>query len=164
MPTIYDFQAKDIDGKEVPLTAYQGRVLLVVNVASKCAFTPQYSGLQQLYDRYQGKGFAVLGFPCNQFGSQEPGTETEIQNFCDTRYSVRFPLFSKIDVNGPNAHPVFEFLKEARPGLLGSRKIKWNFTKFLIDSAGVPLKRYSPQTTPAAIEKDIQKALTRKPK
>jgi glutathione peroxidase len=157
--TVHDFKAKAIDGREVLLSDYQGKVLLIVNVASKCAFTPQYTGLQKLYDQYKKSGFEVLGFPCNQFGHQEPGQESDIQTFCDLTYGVRFPMFSKIDVNGPKAHPVFEFLKRAKPGFLGTKGIKWNFTKFLIDRAGNPLKRYSPKTDPGVIGKDIQAAL-----
>ena len=157
--TVHDFHAKAIDGADVPLSDFRGRVLLIVNVASKCGFTSQYAGLQDLYDRYEKQGLSVLGFPCNQFGSQEPGSEAEIRAFCDTRFNVRFPLFSKVEVNGPGTHPVFEFLKSKLPGFLGSRQIKWNFTKFLVDREGRPLKRYSPQTAPSAIEKDIQQAL-----
>jgi glutathione peroxidase len=157
--TVYDFQAKTIDGREIPLSSFKGKVLLIVNVASRCGFTPQYSGLQKLYDQHKAAGFEVLGFPCNQFGQQEPAKESEIRTFCDTTYGVQFPLFSKIDVNGPNAHPVFEFLKSAKPGLLGMKRIKWNFTKFLIDRTGKPIKRYAPQTAPNAIEKDIDLAL-----
>jgi glutathione peroxidase len=157
--TIYDFQAKTIDGRDVSLSEYRGKVLLIVNVASRCGFTPQYGGLQKLYDQHKASGFEVLGFPCNQFGHQEPANESEIQTFCDTTYGVRFPLFSKIDVNGSKAHPVFEFLKSAKPGFLGMKLIKWNFTKFLIDRTGRPIKRYSPQTAPSVIEKDIEAAL-----
>jgi glutathione peroxidase len=157
--TVHDFKAKAIDGREVPLSDFKGKVLLIVNVASKCAFTPQYTGLQKLYEQYQESGFEVLGFPCNQFGQQEPGQESDIQTFCDRTYNVRFPLFSKIDVNGPKADPVFEFLKRSKPGFLGTRRIKWNFTKFLIDRAGNPIKRYSPNTAPRVIEKDIQATL-----
>jgi glutathione peroxidase len=157
--TVYDFQAKTIDGREVSLATYKGKVLLIVNVASRCGFTPQYSGLQKLYDQHKVSGFEVLGFPCNQFGQQEPAKDSEIQDFCDLNYGVKFPLFSKIDVNGPKAHPVYEFLKKARPGFLGLKGIKWNFTKFLIDRTGRPIKRYSPQTAPAVIEKDIAAAL-----
>jgi glutathione peroxidase len=157
--TLNDFNAKAIDGTDVPLSNFRGKVVLVVNVASKCGFTPQYAGLQELYDRYEQSGFAVLGFPCNQFREQEPGSDAEIKAFCGTRYNVSFPMFSKIDVNGPNAHPIFEFLKTSLPGFLGSRRIKWNFTKFLIDRTGNPRKRYSPQTSPSAIAKDIEQAL-----
>lgn len=157
--TVYDFQARTIDGRELPLSDFKGKVLLIVNTASKCGFTSQYTGLQKLYDQYQKSGFEVLGFPCNQFGQQEPGQESDIQTFCDLNFGVKFPLFSKIDVNGPKAHPVFEFLKRMKPGILGMKRIKWNFTKFLIDRNGKPIKRYSPQTAPSVIEKDIQAAL-----
>ena len=157
--TIYDFTAKTIDGRDVSLREYAGKVLLIVNVASRCGFTPQYRGLEELYERFGKDGFAVLGFPCNQFGSQEPGSASEIQSFCDLQYGVRFPLFSKIDVNGPSTHPLYEFLKKTKPGFLGTKRIKWNFTKFLIDRQGRPMRRYPPQTKPSAIEKDIQLAL-----
>ena len=156
--TVYDFKVRTIDGDEIPLSTYRGKVLLIVNVASKCGFTPQYKGLEELHERF-GKEFEVLGFPCNQFGQQEPGSDSEIRAFCDLRYGVRFPLFSKIDVNGPGTHPLYEYLKSAKPGFLGSKRIKWNFTKFLIDRQGRPVKRYSPQTKPEAVEKDIQSAL-----
>src|SRR5436190_21414313 len=131
--TVYDFKATTIDGHEVSLADYRGKVLLIVNVASRCGFTPQYSGLQKLYAQHRESGFEVLGFPCNQFGQQEPAKESEIQNFCDMTYGVQFPLFSKIDVNGPKAHPIYEFLARSKPGFLGTKRIKWNFTKFLID-------------------------------
>lgn len=157
--TVYDFKARSIDGREVSLAEYRGKVLLIVNVASKCGFTPQYRGLEELYERFGKDGFEVLGFPCNQFGSQEPGTDSDIKGFCDLQYGVRFPLFSKIDVNGAGTHPLYEFLKKSKPGFLGTKRIKWNFTKFLIDRSGKPLKRYSPQTKPDAIEKDVQAAL-----
>lgn len=157
--TVYEFKAKRIDGHEVPLSSYRGKVLLIVNVASRCGFTPQYRGLEDLHEKFEKLGFEVLGFPCNQFGNQEPGSEADIRSFCDLQYGVRFPLFSKVDVNGPATHPLYEFLKKNKPGFLGSKRIKWNFTKFLIDREGRPIKRYSPQTTPAAIEKDIQSAL-----
>jgi glutathione peroxidase len=157
--TVYDFNARAIDGRDVSLSDYNGKVLLIVNVASRCGFTPQYRGLEDLYERFQKNGFEVLGFPCNQFGSQEPGSESDIRSFCDLQSGVRFPLFSKIDVNGTGTHPLYEFLKKTRPGFLGTKRIKWNFTKFLVDRQGRPIKRYSPQTAPAAIEKDIQQAL-----
>jgi glutathione peroxidase len=157
--TVYDFKARTIDGQEVSLSDYRGKVLLIVNVASQCGFTPQYRGLEELYERFGKNGFEVLGFPCNQFGKQEPGTDSDIRGFCDLQYGVRFPLFSKVDVNGPGAHPLYEFLKRSKPGFLRTKRIKWNFTKFLIDRNGKPLKRYSPQTTPDAIEKDVQAAL-----
>jgi len=157
--TVYDFKARTIDGEEVSLSHYRGKVLLIVNVASRCGFTPQYRGLEELYERFGKSGFEVLGFPCNQFGKQEPGTDSDIRGFCDLQYGVRFPLFSKVDVNGSGAHPLYEFLKKSKPGFLGTKRIKWNFTKFLIDRNGKPLKRYSPQTTPDKIEKDLQDAL-----
>jgi glutathione peroxidase len=157
--TVYDFKAATIDGRDLPLETFRGKVLLIVNVASKCGFTPQYAGLQELYSRYQKEGFEVLGFPSNQFGHQEPGSDSDIKGFCDIQYGVRFPLFSKIDVNGPGAHPLYAFLKDSKPGFLGTKRIKWNFTKFLIDRAGRPIKRYSPKAAPAAIEKDIRAAL-----
>src|SRR5437764_979706 len=141
---IYDFKASGIDGKEIDLSIYRGKVLLIVNVASKCGFTPQYTGLESLYEKHKDEGFAVLGFPCNQFGSQEPGVESEIQTFCSLHYGVTFPLFSKIDVNGPKAHPIYNYLKSAKPGILWTEAIKWNFTKFLIDRQGEPVHRYAP--------------------
>jgi len=156
---VYDFTAKTIDGKDESLGAFQGKVLLIVNVASKCGFTPQYSGLESIYEKYKDRGFAVLGFPCNQFGSQEPGNEEEIRNFCSLNYGVTFPMFSKIDVNGPGAHPLYAYLKNAKPGLLGTEGIKWNFTKFLIDRNGEPVHRYAPADKPAALEADIESAL-----
>jgi glutathione peroxidase len=159
MMSVYDFQAKSIDGNNVPMAAYKGQVLLVVNVASQCGFTPQYAGLEQLYEKYKGEGFAILGFPSNQFGGQEPGTESEIKSFCETNYGVTFPLFSKIDVNGPNAHPLYNYLKESKPGILGTERIKWNFTKFLIDRQGHVLKRYAPQEKPEKLDKDVEAAL-----
>ena len=158
--TVYDFKARTIDGEEVSLSHYRGKVLLIVNVASRCGFTPQYRGLEELYERFGKSGFEVLGFPCNQFGKQEPGTDSDIRGFCDLQYGVRFPLFSKVDVNGSGAHPLYEFLKKSKPGFLGTKRIKWNFTKFLIDRQGLPVKRYSPQTKPEALEKDVQAALS----
>lgn len=157
--TIYDFTSTDITGKVVPLSEFNGKTILVVNVASKCGFTPQYKELEEIYREYKDKGLIILGFPCNQFGSQEPGNEEEIKNFCDLNYNVSFPLFSKIDVNGPNADPLFTFLKESLPGIMGSKAIKWNFTKFLIDKNGVPYARYAPNDKPKNILKDIQKIL-----
>jgi len=157
--TVYDFQAASIDGKPVPLGDYRGKVLLIVNVASRCGFTPQYAGLERLFKKYSGQGLIVLGFPSNQFGKQEPGTESEIKQFCDARYGITFPLFAKIDVNGSNAHPLYSFLKRAKRGLLGTGRIKWNFTKFLIDREGRPIKRYGPPVKPEAIESDIERAL-----
>jgi glutathione peroxidase len=157
--TLYDIEARTIDGKEISLGDYAGKVLLVVNVASKCGFTPQYTGLEALYRKYADRGFAVLGFPCNQFGAQEPGAESEIASFCSTAYDVTFPMFAKIDVNGAQTHPLYKLLKHDAPGLLGSEAIKWNFTKFLIDRSGKVVKRYAPTDTPQSIEKDIEAAL-----
>ena len=157
--SVYDFEAKSIDGVDTPLEQFKGSVLLIVNVASECGFTPQYEGLEALYRKFKDQGFQILGFPCNQFGHQEPGSESAIKAFCERRFGVTFPLFSKIDVNGTNAHPLYKFLKESRPGLLGTEAIKWNFTKFLIDRQGNPIKRYAPQEKPASLETDIQAAL-----
>lgn len=154
----YKFKARSIDGKEVAMDQFAGKVVLVVNVASKCGFTPQYEGLQKLYDDYRDAGLEILGFPCNQFGGQEPGTEEGIVQGCMTIYSVTFPMFSKVNVNGKDAHPLFEYLKNALPGFLGGR-IKWNFTKFLIDRNGVPVKRFAPKDTPEAIEAHIRALL-----
>jgi glutathione peroxidase len=156
---IGDIEAKRIDGTPVRLDAYTGKALLVVNVASRCGFTPQYAGLEQLHQTYGPRGLAVLGFPCNQFGGQEPGTEAEIAGFCDTKYGVTFDLFAKVEVNGPNAHPLYRLLKAEAPGVLGTEAIKWNFTKFLVDPAGKVVKRYGPQTTPKAIAPDIEAVL-----
>jgi glutathione peroxidase len=147
------------DGLAGDLSDHSGKVLLIVNVASKCGFTPQYEGLEALHRRFAGQGFAVLGFPCNQFGAQEPGAAQEIANFCSLTYDVSFPLFAKIDVNGPDAAPLYRHLKSAAPGLMGSEAIKWNFTKFLVDRSGKVVKRYAPQTKPADIAKDIQALL-----
>jgi glutathione peroxidase len=152
---IYDFQATTIDGQSQSLDTYRGKVLLIVNVASKCGFTPQYSGLESLYRNYKDKGFAVLGFPCDQFGHQEPGNEAEIKNFCSLTYDISFPLFAKIDVNGNNAHPLYQYLKSAQKGLFGSEGIKWNFTKFLVNKDGAIVKRYAPTDSPEKIEKDL---------
>jgi len=159
MATIYDFTVKDIAGKPVNLDRYRGKVVLVVNTASKCGFTPQYKGLEALYEKYHARGLEVLGFPCNQFGAQEPGTEKEIAQFCELNYGVTFPMFAKVDVNGDEAAPLYRFLKEAKPGLLGSEAIKWNFTKFLVDRDGHPVKRYAPNDTPESLAGDIEKAL-----
>ncbi|GAA0545180.1 glutathione peroxidase [Rhizomicrobium palustre] len=158
MTTLYDFQATKLSGEEVSLSAYQGRVVLVVNTASKCGFTPQYEGLEAVYKAYQFHGFTVLGFPCNQFGAQEPGNAYEIASFCQANYGVSFPMFAKVEVNGPGAHPLFQFLKKAKPGLFGS-SIRWNFTKFLIGRDGVPLRRFAPTKTPVKIALAIEKAL-----
>jgi glutathione peroxidase len=157
--TVYDFSATSIEGQPVEMSTYRDKVLLVVNTASQCGFTPQYKGLQELYDKYASKGFAVLGFPCNQFGQQEPGTATDIQSFCETRFGVSFPLFQKIDVNGANAHPLFKYLEKAAPGIFGTESIKWNFTKFLIDGGGNVVKRYGSNADPKDIAKDIEALL-----
>jgi glutathione peroxidase len=159
MTNVYDFSAKTIDGDEQKLDAYRGKAMLVVNVASKCGFTPQYTGLEALYEKLKDKGLVVLGFPCDQFGHQEPGDEAEIKNFCSLNYDVKFPLFAKIDVNGANTHPLYKYLKHEAKGLLGSESIKWNFTKFLIDKNGKVIKRYAPTDTPAGIEKDVAAVL-----
>jgi glutathione peroxidase len=158
--SIYDFKARAIDGKDISLGDYRGKVVLIVNVASKCGFTPQYKGLESLYEKYKDQGLVILGFPCNQFGGQEPGNEAEILSFCDLNYGVTFPLFSKIDVNGPNAHPLYGYLKTAKPGILGTEAIKWNFTKFLIDKKGEPIHRYAPSDKPDAIDSDVKATLT----
>ncbi|OGU15602.1 MAG: glutathione peroxidase [Ignavibacteria bacterium GWB2_35_12] len=156
--SIYDFKVKTIDGKEVTLNQYRDKVLLIVNVASYCGFTKQYKGLQELYTKYHEKGFEILGFPCNQFGAQEPGTNEEIKQFCSANYSVTFPLFDKIEVNGDNAHPLYKYLKTAKQGFLNSN-IKWNFTKFLIDRNGTVVDRYWTKTTPDSLTTDIEKLL-----
>lgn len=159
MTTIYDFSVTDISGQQVSLADYQGKIILIVNTASKCGFTPQYKGLQELYDKYTEQGFVILGFPCNQFSNQEPGDEKQISEFCELNYGVSFPLFAKVDINGKNAEPLFTYLKNQAPGFLGTRNIKWNFTKFLIGRDGRVIKRYAPTDTPKSIEKDIVKAL-----
>jgi glutathione peroxidase len=159
MTSIYDFSAEGIDGKPRKLADYAGRVLLIVNTASRCGFTPQYKGLEEIYRRFKDRGFAVLGFPCNQFGAQEPGPESEIAEFCELNYGVSFPLFAKIDVNGPGAHPLYKYLTSARPGLLGSEAIKWNFTKFLVGKDGRAIARYAPTTKPEDLVADIEQAL-----
>ena len=159
MASIYDFSVEDIHGMEQKLDRYKDKVMLVVNVASKCGFTPQYKGLEVLYKKLHGKGLEILGFPCNQFGSQEPGGEEEIESFCEVNYGVTFPMFAKIDVNGKNAAPLYEYLKDAKPGLLGSEAIKWNFTKFLVDRKGKVVERYAPKVEPEAIADDIEKLL-----
>jgi glutathione peroxidase len=154
---IYDFKVKNSSGEEVSLKDYKGKTLLIVNTASQCGFTPQYDELEALHEKYADKDFAVLGFPCNQFGGQEPGSDEEIQQFCTMKFGIKFPVFSKIDVNGSNAHPLYEFLKEKAPGVLGSKKIKWNFTKFLVSPDGEEITRFAPATKPSKIESDIQK-------
>lgn len=157
--SIYDFDVQAIDSSKVSLKDKKGKVLLIVNVASKCGYTKQYAGLQKLYDTHKDKGFEVLGFPCNQFGGQEPGTEKEIQSFCDLNYKVTFPLFAKVNVNGKDAHPLFNYLKSAQKGVLGTEAIKWNFTKFLVNKKGEVLARYASATTPESIEEEIVKLL-----
>ncbi|MBY0421309.1 MAG: glutathione peroxidase [Parvularculaceae bacterium] len=157
--SFYDFSARRNDGKTEKMSAYKGKAALVVNVASKCGFTPQYEGLERLWRAHKDEGFVVLAFPCNQFGAQEPGDAAEIASFCTLSYDVTFPLFEKVDVNGANAHPMFEWLKKERPGIAGSKSIKWNFTKFLVDREGRVVTRYAPQTAPAALEADVVKAL-----
>ncbi|MGZ3686773.1 MAG: glutathione peroxidase [Bdellovibrionota bacterium] len=156
---VHDFQVKTIAGKEVSLSEYKGKTLLIVNVASQCGLTPQYAGLESLYEKYKGKDFEILGFPCNQFGSQEPGTETEIKTFCESTFGIKFPLFSKVDVNGPSAHPLYQYLTHEKRGFLGSTSIKWNFTKFLVDREGNPVKRYAPTDTPEKIDEELAKIL-----
>ena len=157
--SLYDFTVKDIDGKDVKLSDFKGKVILIVNVASQCGFTKQYTGLQEIYQKYKDKGFVVLGFPCNQFGGQEPGSEEDIKTFCSSNYNVTFPMFSKIDVNGDNTAPLYEFLKNEVKGIVGTKDIKWNFTKFLIDKNGKVVDRFAPQTAPADIADDIEKLL-----
>ncbi|MFC3711048.1 glutathione peroxidase [Sphingoaurantiacus capsulatus] len=159
MTGIHDLSAERLDGKEQQLSDYAGQVTLVVNTASKCGFTYQYEGLQSLYEEFKGDGFTILGFPCNQFGAQEPGSEEEIGAFCQKNYGVDFPMFAKVDVNGPDTHPVFKTLKKAAPGLLGSESIKWNFTKFLIDRNGKVIDRYAPTTKPEELKGAIKKLL-----
>ena len=159
MSRIHEVPVKAADGSTADLSDHDGDVLLIVNVASKCGFTPQYEGLEALQKRYSGKGFSVLGFPCNQFGAQEPGDAAEIASFCKLTYAVDFPIFAKIDVNGDDAAPLYQYLKEEAPGLLGSKKIKWNFTKFLVDRAGKVVKRYAPQTKPEELAGDIEALL-----
>jgi glutathione peroxidase len=159
--TVYGFKERTIEGKSTTLERYRGRILLIVNVASKCGFTPQYEGLEKLYLKYKDRGFVILGFPCNQFKNQEPGTDSQIKSFCTTKYGVTFPLFSKIEVNGPGADPLYRFLKKAQPGDGSSSEIGWNFTKFLINTQGVPIKRYATPVKPEEIEKDLQQALER---
>lgn len=156
--SIYDFKVLDAKGEEVPMTEYKGKVLLIVNTATGCGFTPQYEGLQKLYDKYREKGLEILDFPCNQFGHQAPGTEEEIQEFCTLKYKTTFPLFAKINVNGKNADPLFKYLKKQKGGFL-SNDIKWNFTKFLVTRDGAVIERYAPMTRPENIEADILKLL-----
>ena len=157
---IHEFTVRDIQGRERSLAEWRGKVLLVVNVASRCVYTPQYEGLQKLHAGHAEKGFSVLGFPCDQFGHQEPGDEGEIRDFCQTRYQVDFPMFAKIEVNGENAHPLYGWLRRQAPGILGSTRIKWNFTKFLVDREGRVVRRYAPSTAPERLERDIQALLS----
>ncbi|MBL0920136.1 MAG: glutathione peroxidase [Hydrogenophaga sp.] len=159
MPSVYDFEAQSIDGQTVPLSRYRGQALLIVNTASACGFTPQFAGLEKLHETYGARGLAVLGFPCNQFGSQDPGSNDEIATFCQRNYGVSFPMMSKIDVNGGDAHPLYRWLTAEAPGLLGSKAIKWNFTKFLVGKDGRVLKRYAPQDAPEKLAGDIEAAL-----
>ncbi len=159
MSTIYEFSAKDITGQQVQFSDFKNKPLLIVNTASKCGFTPQFKGLEELYQSYQSKGFVVLGFPCNQFGSQDPGSNQEITQFCTLNYHVTFPMMAKVEVNGPKADPLFQWLTKAAPGLLGSTAIKWNFTKFLINREGIPNERFAPTTTPDSLHKKIEALL-----
>ena len=159
MSSIYDFEARRIDGTTVPLSSFKGKVVLIVNTASKCGFTPQFEGLEALYKEFQGQGFEVLGFPSNQFASQDPGTNEEIGAFCVANYGVSFPMMEKIEVNGPGATPLYRWLSGEAPGLLGSKAIKWNFTKFLVGKDGRVVKRYAPLETPASLRRDIEAAL-----
>ncbi len=159
MSTVYDFEALQINGKSVPLSKFKGKVMLIVNTASACGFTPQFAGLEALHKKYGKKGLVVLGFPCNQFGSQDAGSNKEIAEFCQLNYGVSFPMMAKIDVNGANAHPLYHWLSGEAPGLLGSRSIKWNFTKFLIAKDGHVLKRYAPTDEPASLSQDIEAAM-----
>jgi glutathione peroxidase len=159
MAHLYDFSAKTLSGSEAKLSDQRGNVLLIVNTASQCGFTPQYAGLEELWRKYRDRGFAVLGFPCNQFGKQEPGDAEQIAKFCSLNYDVTFPMFAKVEVNGPNADPLYAFLKDAQPGLLGSQAIKWNFTKFLVDRKGNVVARYAPTTRPADLAKAIEELL-----
>ncbi len=160
MASAHDFEVSDASGQPVSLGRYRGRVLLIVNVASKCGFTPQYEGLQQLHAELHERGLTILGFPCNQFGHQEPGSNDEVQAFCSATYGVEFPVFAKIEVNGPGTHPLYQWLKLRAPGVLGTPQIKWNFTKFLVDGEGQVVKRFSPATKPHQLRLDIEKRLT----
>ena len=159
MNNIYDIHIKDSSSKEVSMSKFEGKTLLIVNVASKCGLTPQYKGLQSLYEEYKDRNFVVLGFPCNQFGGQEPGTNSEINNFCEINYSVTFPIFSKIKVNGPASHPLFKLLKNDKPGIFRTASIKWNFTKFLVNSSGKIIDRFSPRVEPKYIRSEIERIL-----
>jgi glutathione peroxidase len=159
MTSIYDFTAATLQGNAVSLSDYKGKAIVIVNTASKCGFTPQYAGLEKLYEKLRDKGLVILGFPCNQFGQQEPGSTEEIGAFCQMNYGVSFPMFDKIEVNGPRAHPLYEFLKSQKPGILGTKNIKWNFTKFLVDKTGKVVDRFAPLTKPEDIEGAIAKVL-----
>ena len=159
MTTLYEMGATTIDGGNQSFLDYQGKTLLVVNVASKCGFTPQYTGLESMYRKYKDKGFVILGFPCDQFAHQEPGNEQEIKSFCSLKYDVSFPMFAKVDVNGTNTAPLYKYLKHEAAGFLGTEAVKWNFTKFLIDKHGKVIRRYAPTDTPESIEKDVAKIL-----
>ena len=159
MPSIYDFQARQINGQDIALSAFRGKVMLIVNTASQCGFTPQFGGLEELHKTYGDQGLVVLGFPCNQFGAQDPGQNSEIATFCQVNYGVSFPMMSKIDVNGPTAHPLYQWLSAKAPGMLGSKAIKWNFTKFLVSQDGEVVKRYAPLDKPADLAGDIEAAL-----
>jgi glutathione peroxidase len=159
MPTVYDFDAQTIDGRTVPLRQYEGKVMLIVNTASACGFTPQFAGLEELHQRYGSQGLVVLGFPCNQFAGQDPGSNDEIASFCQLNYGVSFPMMAKVDVNGAQASPLYRWLCAEAPGLLGSKAIKWNFTKFLVGKDGQVIRRYAPQDTPAKLAGDVEAAL-----
>jgi glutathione peroxidase len=157
--TIYDFSTTSLEGQPVSFKDFEGKVMLIVNTASNCGFTPQYQGLQALYEKFQAQGLVVFGFPCNQFGAQEPGSSNDIQSFCQTRFGVTFPLSQKVDVNGSNAHPLYQYLVAAKPGILGLKDVKWNFTKFLVNKKGEVVKRYAPTDTPESIAKDVESLL-----
>ena len=157
--SVYDYSARTIDGVDLPLSQYRGHPLLIVNVASKCGFTPQYAGLESLYKKFHDRGLEILGFPCDQFGHQEPGNEADIKQFCSLNYGVSFPMFAKIEVNGKDAHPLYKYLKGERPGIMGLESIKWNFTKFLVGKDGLPIKRYAPADKPESLEGDVEAAL-----
>ena len=159
MRTVYEFEARQIDGKDISLATFKGKVMLIVNTASACGFTPQFGGLEELHKTFGGKGLVVLGFPCNQFGAQDSGQNSEIASFCQLNYGVSFPMMAKIDVKGPAAHPLYQWLSAEAPGLLGSKAIKWNFTKFLVGKDGRVVKRYAPLDKPASLAKDIEAAL-----
>lgn len=154
--SVYDYTIKDAQGEDVLMNEFKGKVMLIVNTASKCGLTGQYEGLENIYEKYQDKGLEILGFPCNQFGGQEPGTNEEIKEFCQVKFGIKFPIYDKVDVNGDEAHPLFKHLKSEAPGILGSKSIKWNFTKFLVDRDGKVLKRFAPKDTPEKIEEEIR--------